>query len=179
MADVFLNYFGDINLHKLSRKTGKKIFSLILDVDSCIAPDGQEIPPENIKKMESLLRQKIKIGIYSNSHEDWRLEFLKKKGVKVYTGPISKPDKKGFLEACRIFKFNLKTTWMIGENPLTDGGAIGVLGGIIFVKPISDDLSKAKPLKRISRWIYRSLRSFAIWRMLILNRSILRNKDLK
>ena len=156
----------------MERVTGKKISSFILDIDDCIAPDKAPILPENIQKIKDLLSENICIGVYSNSLLEERLIPLQHLGVQIYAGTIPKPHPRGFLEACAHFQFQPDVSWTIGENPITDGGALRVLGGTIFTEPIPE--VKLKKTMSLKRALFVALRRLAIWRTLYRNAAIFR-----
>jgi len=140
--DFYLDKFLDIDIKEIENKTGKSFKYILLDVDACIAPEYDDILVENLDKIQDLLNSGVKIAIYSNCKAMKRLNPIKKMNIPIYDGEYEKPRKEGFLDVCLKFGFPPKETWMVGDNPITDGGAIGVLGGMIFVKAIPPNLKK-------------------------------------
>lgn len=161
-ADAYLDKFIDFDVEVLRALTGKQIDHLLVDIDACIAPAYAPILVENISHAEALLSRGLQIGIYSNCKGSERLRPLHDLDIKSYEGKYSKPDRRGFLEACERFQFDPTKTWMIGENPNTDGGAIGVLGGMAFVKPIPEDSRVLSFKKKMILSFQRALRQAGI-----------------
>jgi predicted HAD superfamily phosphohydrolase YqeG len=175
-ADAYLERFTDFDPEQLQTQTRKVIKAILLDIDACIAPIYQDILPENIEKIKNLLADGFAVAIYSNCTDLERLKPLHDIGIPVYKGSIPKPDPQGFLDACANFGFDPKKTWMIGDNPSTDGGAIGTLGGMVIIKPIPDgDISHLPLKKRAIIQMRNILRSMVLCSTLINNKSIIRN----
>lgn len=177
-ADAFLDKFADFDVVELRRLTGKRLFNLIVDIDGCIAPGYGEILPENIEKIRELIGQGVGVGIYSNASLVERLKPLADLGVKIYDGKYPKPMAEGFLEACEEFGFGPAVTWMIGDNPATDGGAVGVLEGMAFVKPIKQNSKILDWRKRLSLVVQKTLRAVALWITRVGNKNLLTSEDL-
>ncbi|OGC82042.1 MAG: hypothetical protein A2V81_02710 [Candidatus Abawacabacteria bacterium RBG_16_42_10] len=177
-ADCYLDQFTDIDIERIRALTRKRLRSLLVDIDACIAPAYDEILPQNLQKIEELLDEGVRIGIYSNCKALDRLNPLFELGIPFYDGHLAKPQAEGFLAACRTFDFDPKETWMVGENPNTDGGAVNVLEGMIFVKPIPDNLSKLSLAKRIRLPFQVLFRNLAIYATLRDNDTIIRSHHL-
>lgn len=167
-ADAYLDRFNDFDIERLRNMTRKALKAILLDVDGCIAPPCGEILRENVIKIKELLDRGIKIGVYSNCENLSRMDLLRKMGIDIYNGREPKPESRGFKGACEFFGFNPEETWMVGDNPLTDGGAIGVLEGTAFIKPISERWKDLPKNKRISFYFKKIFRYLAM-------RAILRN----
>lgn len=173
-SDVYLNKFSDFNISLIQKLTSKEIKHLLLDVDGCIAPAYGDIIPENIEHIKKLKAEGVDIGIYSNCKYMPRLDVLTDINVPIYKGDYAKPNPKGFLEACEQFGFKSENTWMIGENPMTDGGAVGVLGGVGFVKPVPDKFEGLPPYKVVGLLIQKVLRKIALVCTLGRNKNIIK-----
>lgn len=167
-ADAYPDRFSDFDIEKPRIMTRKAFRAILLDIDGCIAPPCGEILRENARKVEKLLDRDIKIGVYSNCESLPRLDPLKRMGVDIYNGKAPKPESRGFKDACEFSGFNPEETWMVGDNPLTDGGAIGVLEGMVFIKPIPERWKYLPKNKRISFYFKKIFRYLAM-------RAILRN----
>lgn len=161
--DIVLDKFADLDVEALRTVTGKAVEAALLDIDGCIAPTCGEILDENIEKIRELLSSDFKLGVYSNANQDSRLTVLNELGIPIYDGKHPKPHKAGFMDACDFFGFDPKTTWMIGDNPLTDGGAMGVLNGVVLVKPIQEKRDAIPRNKRIPFYFKKILRRFAMY----------------
>lgn len=179
-ADAYLDRFADFNVQKLREKTNKKIEAILLDIDGCIAPAYDEIFPENIAKIQELIAAGVKVAVYSNCKDMPRLQVLKDMGVRIYSGKLEKPSREGFEAVCAEFGFNPETTWMVGDDPNTDGGAVGVLEGMAFIKAIPDNKEVVKrEKKRTAMFVKGKLRDWAIESTLKNNDKILRSRDLR
>lgn len=148
-----LKKFSDLDLTKI--KNGPDVKGIILDVDGCIAYNHQEILPENLQKIKELTDLGIKIVIYSNMI--WSPRYEKLKNVTVLTGVTAKPSKKGFEMALKMLSLPKENVVVIGDNYLTDGGAIKLGIPFIHVEPLPE---KSHSLKTK---INNSLRRFFIW----------------
>jgi len=186
-ADVYLDRFSDFDVDRLEALTKKRIRAVLLDIDACVAPAYLPVLEENIVKIRELVDRGIRVGVYSNCKNLPRLKYLKSMRVPIYSGSISKPSREGFLEACRQFGFDANTTWMTGDNPNTDGGAVGELGGMAFVKAIPDDpkgldalnLSMSQHIaKKIKIFFQNFFRAVGRFMTLVGNGGIIRSRDL-
>ncbi len=167
-TDAYLDRFSDFDIEKLRIMTRKALKAILIDIDGCIAPPCGEIPEENVRKVKEFLDAGVGVGVYSNCESLPRLDSLKEMGVNIYNGKKPKPEREGFREACDFFGFNPEETWMVGDNPLTDGGAIGILEGMAFIKPIPERWKDLPENKRISFYLKKIFRYLAM-------RAILRN----
>ena len=172
-ADAYLNDFGQFDIEHLRDLTGKFLAHVLLDVDGCIAPPYGPIRDENLGHIDDLKRRGVSFGVYSNCKGMERLQPLRQMDVPIYSGKHAKPAAKGFIEACESMNFDPNKTWMIGDNPLTDGGAVGVLEGTVFVKPIATDYRLiGSKLKRASMFFSGIFRKLALARTLDGNKKI-------
>lgn len=153
-----LELFSSLDVQALSDMFHKNIQGIILDIDECIAPHHGEILPENIAKILEIIARDIKIVVYSNMKKSDRYQALEMAGVPVYTGH-AKPDPRGFQECCEMMSLSATQVLMVGDNFVTDGGAIRA--GIDFVKiqPVHTvGESFVKQIKRLPqrffRWIF-------------------------
>jgi predicted HAD superfamily phosphohydrolase YqeG len=162
-ADAFLDRFTDFDVEALRDLTRKRLLSVLVDVDDCIAPIYSAIPDANLAHVEGMLSFGVGVGVYSNCKGMDRLAPLREMGVQIYSGKFAKPSSKGFLEACANAGFDPRSTWMIGDNPITDGGAVGVLEGMAFVRPIDPpvEMGRLTLRKAISLPFSRCLRGIA------------------
>lgn len=130
-----LKKFTDFDLGKIAKEKGIKIKGIILDVDGVIAENHREILPENIEHIKKLLRQGIKIVCYSNMKWTDRYSALPKE-VEILANIPPKPDPRGFEQACEKLQTPKENIVMIGDNFVTDGGAIQYGIHFILVEPI-------------------------------------------
>ena len=123
--------FVDFSPKEVSEKLGRELRGIILDVDHCISENRGQIFPENIEHLKRLQEDGLKIVIYSNSKWSDRYHAIPK-GIKVLRNLPAKPDLEGFEMALKELAMDRKSVVMIGDNYLTDGGAIRI--GIPFVR---------------------------------------------
>lgn len=133
-----LDRFTDLDIGKIRELTGVEIKGIILDVDCCIAPNHGEILQENLEHLRKLIAKGIKFVIYSNMKWSERYEALQK-DLPVLTNLPPKPDPKGFEIAVSQLGVPKENVVMIGDNYLTDGGAIGAGIKFIHVNPIRSE----------------------------------------
>lgn len=149
-----VNKITDLNLDELERKLGKKFKGIILDFDETLAPNHGEILEKNFKYVEKLLRSGKRIVIYSNMIETPRYSSLKKIGVKVCNTIYPKPDRKGFEECCKGIGCEMGEVLVIGDNLITDGGAISAGMDFVKVEPVPTKEGRFDRLgQRIPKWI--------------------------
>lgn len=173
-ADAYLEKFTDFDIRSLRGRTGKRIRNVLLDVDGCIAPPYREILEENIVHVDHLIGVGVHLGVYSNCKGMERLRPLVERNIPIYSGAHPKPSKEGFLDACESMQFHPLETWMIGDNPTTDGGAVGVLEGMAFVRPVHVIPPGLSFKKRASMHGADLLRRTAIAATLLRNKKIIR-----
>ena len=129
-----LKKFSDLDLTKI--KNGSNIKGIILDVDGCIAYEHKEILPENLQKIKELTDLGMKIVIYSNMI--WSPRYEKLKGVIVLANVPPKPSRKGFEAALTALALPKENVVMIGDNYITDGGAIKFGIPFIHIEPLKN-----------------------------------------
>ena len=89
---------------------------------------------EHVKKM---LQQGLKVAIYTNAFED-RFRSFENLGIKIVNNVPPKPDRTGFEIAMKEFLQlqDPSKICMIGDNYITDGGAIDAGMHFIYIQPI-------------------------------------------
>ena len=115
------------------------IKGVLIDADGTIGPHHtRDIDPSILAHIKKMLQQGLKVAIYTNAAED-RFQPLEKLGVKVVKNVPPKPDRAGFEIAMKEF-LELNDPFkvcMIGDNYITDGGAIDVGMRFIHIQPIT------------------------------------------
>lgn len=115
------------------------IEGVLLDADGAMGPHRCKEYGESVTlHVRKMLEQGLRVAIYTNAAEN---RFHQFPGVGIVTGVAPKPDPQGFLDAMNNF-LNLRDpekVCMIGDNYLTDGGAIGAGMRFIHVNPIKGD----------------------------------------
>lgn len=142
-----LPLFESINLRILERSRGP-IKGIILDIDETVAPHHGEITQQNMDLIKEWVIEGRKIVIFSNMKKSQRYAELEALGIKVITSRFSKPDARGFEECLAAMGLKAHEAIMIGDNFITDGGAVPA--GIDFVKvePVKTEESTLDVLKR-------------------------------
>ena len=114
------------------------IKGILLDADGTMGPHHTRVfAPTILDHVQKMLQQGIKIAIYTNAAQD-RFESFEKLGVKIVNSVPPKPDRNGFIKAMKHFlelEDPLKVC-MIGDNYITDGGAIDAGIRFIHIQPV-------------------------------------------
>lgn len=154
-----LEEFADLDIDKIRQESGLMIRGIILDIDGCLSYNHGEIFPHNIAHLETLIDRGIKIVIYSNMQWSKRYESLKEK-VTVLTNLPPKPSQEGFKLALQKLKqqgIPQENVVMVGDNYITDGGAIRAGIPFIHVQPLRTEKEK------FTEKVHSALRGFFIW----------------
>lgn len=112
------------------------IKGVLIDADGTLCKHhGREFSPAVIEHVQKMISAGLKVGIYTNAFED-RFEIFT--GVEIITNVQAKPDPRGFLAAMKnhLQIENPSEVCMIGDNYITDGGAISAGMQFIYVQPI-------------------------------------------
>lgn len=154
-----VNDFRDISPVRL---LSSGIQGILLDADGVLGPNGTQDFSEPIRRhVQLFLNHGIKVAIYTNARED---RFKQFENVKIVTNVPAKPNHQGFKSAISGF-LNLedyKKVCMIGDNYITDGGAIEL--GIPFIH--------VAPLKGNEKLYHRATRFYGyIWARLYSKKS--------
>ncbi len=135
--DTFMEVkrFEDVSVKRLLEQDMKGI---LLDADGTLVPHhAREFSLSVLDHVRTMLNNGFKIAIYTNAWED-RFQAFQKMGVKVVTNVPAKPDPRGFHIAMTAF-LQLEDpakVCMIGDNYVTDGGAIDAGMHFIHVRPV-------------------------------------------
>jgi predicted HAD superfamily phosphohydrolase YqeG len=165
-ADAYLESFVDFDVDRLRDLTGKSAENVLLDVDDCLAPPYGPILDKNLGHIDNMKRAGVNFGVYSNCKGMDRLEPLREMDIPIYSGKHAKPSSAGFIEVCKTMGFDPAKTWMVDDNPLTGGGAVGVLEGVAFVKAIGVDPKHVSAKKRVRLFLSGLFRQLAMARTL-------------
>ncbi len=152
-----LNEFADLNPDQIAKEKGKVIKGIILDIDDCVAKNQAKILKKNLAHIDLLLSQGIKIVILSNMRKTSRYDILSKK-IKVLTNFEPKPAPQGFINALKELNLPKENVVMVGDNYITDGGAIPLKIDFIKIKPIN--ALPPNKLHIIAYYPYKWLRGF-------------------
>ncbi len=140
--------FEDIDIPSL---TADGIRGVLLDADGTLAPHhSQEFSQGTVAHVNEMLEAGLKVAIFTNADEN---RFGQFPGVEVVTDVPAKPDPAGFLTAMHrhLGQDDPGAVCMIGDNYLTDGGAIAA--GMRFIH--------VRPLPGPEKWGHRTLRAAA------------------
>ena len=132
---ISVSRFEEVPLDILSQDGIKGV---LLDADGTLGPHHtRSFESPVLDHVQAMLRQGLKVAIYTNATED-RFQIFEELGVKIVINVPPKPDRGGFEIAMKEFLglSNPSKVCMIGDNYITDGGAIDVGMRFIHVQPV-------------------------------------------
>ena len=127
--------FEDVPVEELLEKGFEGI---LIDADGTLTSHHErEFTQSVVDHVRNMLEKELKVAIYTNARED-RFQVFQDMGVKVITNVPAKPDLRGFHIAMTNFLHleDPAKVCMIGDNYVTDGGAIDAGMQFIHVQPI-------------------------------------------
>ena len=138
--DTFMQVkrFEEVSIDRL---LAQGIEGILLDADGTLGPHhAREFNMSIMDHVRAMLEKGLKIAIYTNAWED-RFQPFQEMGVKVVSNVPAKPDPRGFQIAMTDFLQlqNPAKVCMIGDNYVTDGGAIDAGMHFIHVRPIKGE----------------------------------------
>jgi predicted HAD superfamily phosphohydrolase YqeG len=126
------------------------IQGVLLDADGTLGPHHtRSFESPALDHVQAMLRQGLKVAIYTNATED-RFQIFEDLGVKVVNNVPPKPNRAGFEIAMKEF-LGLSDPFkvcMIGDNYITDGGAVDVGMRFIHVQPVMGNESLIHAMTR-------------------------------
>ncbi len=125
--------FEDVPIDRL---TADGIKGVLLDADGTLGPHHTRVFSESVRDhIAKMIASGLRMAIYTNAMED-RFEAFE--GVAIVTDVPPKPDPRGFEIAMKKYLQldDPATVCMIGDNYITDGGAIDAGMRFIHVKPV-------------------------------------------
>lgn len=125
--------FEDISIEAL-RAGG--IEGVLLDADGTLGPHhSRRFPDSAVAHVRAMREAGLRLALYTNAFED---RFDQFEGVPVVTGVPPKPDPEGFRTALRDYLQldDPARVVMVGDNYITDGGAVDAGMRFIHVKPV-------------------------------------------
>ncbi len=140
--------FEDIPIDRLLENG---IRGVLLDVDGTLCSHhAREFSEPVIGHVGKMVESGLKVAFYTNAMED-RFQIFS--GVEIVTGVPAKPDRRGFETAMKHFLRldDPARVCMVGDNYITDGGAI--LAGMRFIH--------VRPLPGRENFIHAAARSLA------------------
>ncbi len=126
------------------------IKGVLLDADGTLGPHHTRVFSESVRDhIAKMLASDLRVAIYTNALED-RFETFE--GVAIVTDVPPKPDPRGFGIAMKKYLQldDPATVCMIGDNYITDGGAIDAGMRFIHVQPVP---GPENPFHRATRFI--------------------------
>jgi len=126
------------------------IKGVLLDADGTLGPHHTRVFSESVRDHIAKMRASgLPVAIYTNALED-RFETFE--GVAIVTDVPPKPDPRGFGIAMKKYLQldDPETVCMIGDNYITDGGAIDAGMRFIHVQPVP---GPENPFHRATRFI--------------------------
>jgi predicted HAD superfamily phosphohydrolase YqeG len=126
------------------------IKGVLLDADGTLGPHHTRVFSESVRDhIAKMLASDLRVAIYTNAMED-RFEAFE--GVAIVTDVPPKPDPRGFGIAMKKYLQldDPATVCMIGDNYITDGGAIDAGMRFIHVQPVP---GPENPFHRATRFI--------------------------
>ena len=139
--------FEDISIDVL---TADGIKGVLLDADGTLGPHHARTFSESVRNhVEQMIALGLRVAIYTNATED---RFSGFEEVAIVTDVPPKPDLHGFRIAMEKYLQldDPATVCMIGDNYITDGGAIDAGMRFIHVQPVP---GPENPFHRITRFI--------------------------
>ncbi len=112
---------------------------ILLDADGTLGPHHtRSFGISALDHVQAMLQQGLKVAIYTNAAED-RFQSFEELGVKIVNNVPPKPDCAGFEVAMKEFLglSDPSKICMIGDNYITDGGAIDAGMRFIYVQPVA------------------------------------------
>ena len=125
--------FEDIAIESL---IADGIKGVLLDADGTLGPHHTLSFSESIRNhVAKMTEAGLKVAIFTNAMED---RFENFQGVKVVTDVPPKPDPRGFEIAMKQYLglSDPSEVCMVGDNYITDGGAIDAGMRFIYVRPV-------------------------------------------
>jgi HAD superfamily phosphatase (TIGR01668 family) len=139
--------FEDVPIEVFSRDGIKGV---LLDADGTLGPHHAQTFSESVRNhVGRMVNQGLRVAIYTNAMED---RFDGFEGVAIVTDVPPKPDPRGFKIAMEKYLQldDPATICMIGDNYITDGGAIDAGMRFIHVRPVP---GPENPFHRFTRFI--------------------------
>ena len=125
--------FEDVPIEDL---TADGIKGVLLDADGTLGPHHTRVFSESVQNhLKQMISKGLRVAIYTNAMED-RFEVFE--GATIVSDVPPKPDPQGFRVAMTKYLQldDPSTVCMIGDNYITDGGAIDAGMRFIHVQPV-------------------------------------------
>jgi predicted HAD superfamily phosphohydrolase YqeG len=139
--------FEDVPIDRLAADGVKGV---LLDADGTLGPHHTRVFSESVRAhIAKMTTNGLRVAVYTNAMED---RFDAFEGVAIVTDVPPKPDPRGFEIAMKKYLQldDPTTVCMIGDNYITDGGAIDAGMRFIHVQPLP---GPENPFHRLVRFI--------------------------
>jgi putative hydrolase of the HAD superfamily len=134
--EVWTALYGVAGCERLARGLSEKLYALTVDAGSW------EAFPDTLPTLKALRKRGLRVGVVSDTGFDLRpaMELLGlspfvETVVMSYRYGVCKPDPKPFLTACEQLGVRPERTLMVGDNPLTDSGAVTTGMHVLLLPP--------------------------------------------
>lgn len=141
--------FEDVPIERLIQDG---IQGVLVDADGTLGPDGAHTYSRGVvDHIQQMRRAGLKAALYTNAGED---RFSQFHGVEVVSDVHPKPDPRGFSSAMTRFlgMTDPSRVCMIGDNYITDGGAVEAGMRFLHVHPIPGGENAIHRFTRYLAW---------------------------
>ncbi len=141
----------------IDRLLADGVRGVLVDADGTLCPHHATVFSESVvQKVREMTERGLKVALFTNALED---RFHAFPGIAVVTGVPAKPDPRGFLKAMKeaLQLDRPEDVCMVGDNYITDGGAITVGMRFIHVRPLAGPESWIHALCRRIAWAFARL----------------------
>lgn len=176
-----LSSFQKFNLARINALLGTDFQGVILDVDECIAPHHGRIDLANFDKIMEMVEEGLHFVIHSNMKANDRYDEILESGkgsIALLKSRYPKPDPRGFDECVDLLKLPRDKVIAVGDNFLTDGGAIQVGIPFVHIDPIRGNI--IQQMARAYQVIPRDLAAYVSdFYDFTTDRKVLRDEDME
>lgn len=148
--------FEDISIENL---VADGVKGVLLDADGTLGPHHTRMFTESVRRhVKKMIACGLRVAIYTNAMED---RFTAFEGVAIVTDVPPKPDTRGFEIAMKKYLEldDPATVCMVGDNYITDGGAIDTGMRFIHVQPLPGPENLFHRLTRFIAYLFSRLYS--------------------
>ncbi len=135
-AYLAVKLFEDISIDHL---LNDGVEGVLLDADGTLGPHHTRHYPESVvAHVRQMVDKGLKVALYTNSSNKLFRQF---DGIEIVREAYPKPDPRGFETAMRdhLQLEDPAKVCMVGDNFVTDGGAISAGMRFIYVEPVKGD----------------------------------------
>ena len=142
---VAVKRFEDIPIDRL---LNDGVEGVLLDADGTLGTHhARNYPQDVVDHVRRMTDQGLKVAIYTNADTD---RFQQFQGIEVVEEAYAKPDARGFTMAMKnhLGLEDPAKVCMIGDNFVTDGGAVSAGMRFIYVRPVKGNEGLVHSLTR-------------------------------